>query len=105
MFSGMPFVGEAQLCNLTVFGCGMNCGWEVPLGAHLKLRLLLPDQSGSLGVEIAAVRWTDGMHAGLEFLDLTPNSRHRLHSFVLDEFSRVLKRSKRGEPSSQGLTG
>ncbi|HZN44484.1 MAG TPA: PilZ domain-containing protein [Nitrospiraceae bacterium] len=105
MFSGIPFVGEAQLCNLTVFGCGMNCGWEVPLGAHLKLRLLLPDQSGSLGVEIAAVRWTDGMHAGLEFLDLAPNSRHRLHSFVLDEFSRVLKRSKGGEPSSQGLTG
>jgi hypothetical protein len=105
MFSGIPFVGEARLCNLTVFGCGMNCGWELPRGAHLKLRLLLPDESGSLGVEIAAVRWTDGMHAGLEFLDFAPNSRHRLHSFVLDEFSRVLARSKEGGPPSPGFTG
>lgn len=90
MFAGIPFVGEAQLYNLTVFGCGMNCGWEVPLGAHLKLRLLLPDHATSLAVEIAAVRWTHGMYAGLEFLDLPMESRDRLHSFVLDEFSRTL---------------
>src|ERR687891_41496 len=78
MFAGIPFVGEALLCNLTVFGCGMNCGWEVPLGAHLKLRLLLPDHASSLAVEIAAVRWTHGMYAGLEFLDLPRESRNRL---------------------------
>lgn len=89
MFAGIPFVGEAQLCNLTVFGCRMNCGWEVPLGAHLKLRLLLPDHATSLAVEIAAVRWTHGMYAGLEFLDLPRESRDRLHSFVLDELSRT----------------
>ena len=38
------------------------------------------------------------MHAGLEFLDFAPNSRHRLHSFVLDEFSKVLTRSNEADP-------
>jgi hypothetical protein len=90
MFAGVPFVGEAQLRNLTVIGCGMDCGWEMPVGTHLRLRLLLPDQSMSLAVEIAAVRWTEGTHAGLEFLDLPQPSKDRLHCFVLEEFARAL---------------
>jgi hypothetical protein len=90
MFAGVPFVGEAQLRNLTVTGCGLDCGWGIPLGAHLKLRLLLPDQTVSLAVEIAAIRWTDGRHAGLEFLGLPEDSRRRLHVFVLDQFARTL---------------
>lgn len=100
MFAGIPFVGEAQLCNLTVFGCRLNCGWEVPIGAHLKLRLLLPDHATSLAIDIAAVRWTNGMYAGLEFLDLPVVSRERLHSFVLEEFARTLNTlgQKREEP-------
>ena len=90
MFAGIPFVGEAQLRNLTVTGCGIECGWEIPVGAHLKLRLLLPDRSMSLAVEIAAVRWTEGTRAGVEFLGLPQSSKDRLHAFVLEEFSRAL---------------
>ncbi len=101
MFAGVPFIGEGQLTNLTVGGCSLECGWELPLGASVRLRLLLPDHSTSLPIDIAAVRWSNHTHAGLEFVSLPEQSQRRLHSFVLEEFVKALEVKQRQEPHTQ----
>lgn len=89
MFSGMPSIGEGLALNLSPHGCTVAGMRNVLNGSYMKLRLLLPDSTPSLRIELAAVRWVMGSYFGVEFLRLLPEDRRRLDRF-LDDF-RVTK--------------
>jgi hypothetical protein len=89
MFSGMPSIGEGLALNLSPYGCTVAGMRNVLNGSYMKLRLLLPDSTPSLRIELAAVRWVMGSYFGVEFLRLLPEDRRRLDRF-LDDF-RVTK--------------
>jgi hypothetical protein len=89
MFSGMPSVGEGLVLNLSPYGCTVDGMRSVLNGSYMKLRLLLPDSTPSLRIELAAVRWVIGSCFGVEFLRLPVEDRKRLHRFL--EGFRILK--------------
>lgn len=89
MFSDTAVVGEGMVTNLTVFGCAIECTSTVPEHTTLLLRLILPDQTQSLPIENAEVRWIEGNRMGIQFHTLERTAELRLHSFVWD---RMLER-------------
>jgi hypothetical protein len=84
MFSGVPFIGEGYLLNLSPIGCTVDCERNVLNGSYMKLRLLLPDCIPSIDIDVAAVRWVRGQFFGVEFLRLHTQERSRLGRFLFD---------------------
>jgi hypothetical protein len=89
MFAGMPSIGEGLALNLSPQGCTVEGMQSVLNGSYMKLRLLLPDSTPSLRIELAAVRWVTGSHFGVEFLRVPGEDQRRLDRF-LEDF-RVMK--------------
>jgi c-di-GMP-binding flagellar brake protein YcgR len=89
MFSDATIIGEGKVTNLTVLGCAIECAGPVPAQTKLLIRLILPDQSQSLPIEEAEVRWVEGKRLGIQFKKLDPAAELRLHGFVWD---RMLER-------------
>lgn len=84
MFSDRSMIGEGRVTNLSVFGCTLHCGSEVPDEGTLHVRLILPDNHESLPIEVAEVRWIQGTQMGLRFHRLERQANLRLHGFVWD---------------------
>jgi hypothetical protein len=82
MFAGMPSVGEGSALNLSPYGCTVEGKRSVLNGSYMKLRLLLPDSTPSLRIELAAVRWVIGSHFGVEFLRVPGEDQRRLDRFL-----------------------
>ncbi len=89
MFSDAGVIAEGKVINLTVFGCTIECAGAVPGRTTLQVRLILPDQTQSLPVEEAEVRWVHGNRMGLQFHKVARAADFRLHGFVWD---RMLER-------------
>lgn len=85
MYCVTSTVGEGMITNLSATGCSIET--DEPLLAHqqVALRLLLPDQTGSLPIDAAEVKWVSGTRAGVEFLQVEREANLRLHSFVWDK--------------------
>lgn len=84
MFSAPDMIAEGKIVNLTVFGCTIECTDALPKGASLRVRLMLPDQTQSLPVEEAEVRWVQGNRMGVQFHKVERAADFRLHGFVWD---------------------
>ena len=84
MFSDTETIAEGKVMNLTVFGCAIECVGVAPQRTTLRVRLILPDQSQSLPVEEAEVRWVQGNRMGLQFHKVERAADFRLHGFVWD---------------------
>jgi PilZ domain len=70
--------GEGMLLNLSLQGCRIKGAPPFPCGTRLRLELWLLEQSQSVKVELAAVRWVKDDQFGVSFLNVPPDARARL---------------------------
>ncbi|MGQ0809958.1 MAG: PilZ domain-containing protein [Nitrospiraceae bacterium] len=82
MFKGDRIVGEGHMLDLSSPGCLLESLEPVKLGEYMRLRLLLPDSRVSLQVELAAVRWVQGLRFGMEFIRMDQEDQIRLDQFL-----------------------
>ena len=82
MFAGVAFIGEGALHNLSQAGCRVECDRTLLEGSYMAVRLLLPDESRSLNIDLVAVRWIRMQYFGLEFLRIPVADRTRLNQFL-----------------------
>jgi hypothetical protein len=85
MYCVTSTVGEGTISNLSAVGCSIRTDEPLTENQQVALRLLLPDQSESLPINVAEVRWVKGTHAGVEFVEVDREANLRLHSFVWDK--------------------
>ena len=78
ILGGESFVCEGILQNLSLHGCSILSDRELALGSMVRTSLLLPDQPRALPIEVARVIWTQGTECGVEFIELSLQSRLRL---------------------------
>ncbi|HPW14656.1 MAG TPA: PilZ domain-containing protein [Nitrospira sp.] len=83
MFSGALFIGEGLIHNLSQTGCLVECHRRMLEGSYMAVRLLLPDTTHALIIELAAVRWIREEYFGIEFLKLPTSDQARLAHFLL----------------------
>lgn len=83
MFSGALFIGEGLIHNLSQTGCLVECDRRMLEGSYMAVRLLLPDTTHALIIELAAVRWIREEYFGIEFLKLPTSDQARLAHFLL----------------------
>jgi hypothetical protein len=82
MYCVISTVGQGTIRNLSAVGCAIEADQPLLAGQSVALRLLLPDQSESLPIDEAHVRWVHGNLAGIEFIQVERTSNLRLHGFV-----------------------
>ena len=82
MFSGVLSIGEGLVHNLSHTGCLVECNRSMLEGSYRAVRLLLPDATHALTIELAAVRWTREEYFGIEFLKLPSSDQARLAHFL-----------------------
>ncbi len=85
MYCVVSTVGEATITNMSAVGCTIETDQPLPDDHQVALRLLLPDQSESLPIDVARVRWVQGTRAGVEFIEVQREANLRLHGFVWDK--------------------
>ena len=85
MYCVMSTVGEGKITNLSAMGCSIETDEPLNQDQHVALRLILPDNSESLPINTAEVKWVQGTRAGMEFIDVEQRANLRLHSFVWDK--------------------
>lgn len=100
IFGGVPFVGEGVLTNLSFSGCSVLCDREVSCGSHVRVSILLPDQTQALAIELGMIKWVMGHQFGVEFLRLQQETRQRLNSRLRMELIQMLK-TRSGRISSE----
>jgi hypothetical protein len=81
-FSGSEAAGGGLVTSLSKDGCSVVSDESVRPNAFLALRLQLPEQYAPLKVEVAEVRWVNGMRFGLEFRHLRAEEQERLRRFI-----------------------
>ena len=79
--------GEDQrvgtILNLSGQGCAMMTDIVPTVSSYIPIRIELPDETTSIDIELAAVRWVFGHRCGLEFISVTPEMLMELRSVVL----------------------
>jgi len=55
MFSGALFIGEGLIHNLSQTGCLVECDRRMLEGSYMAVRLLLPDTTHALIIELASL--------------------------------------------------
>jgi len=78
IIGGESYVCEGVLRNLSLQGCSIVSDRELALGSMARMSLLLPDQLRALPIEMGRIIWTQGSECGLEFIELSLDSRLRL---------------------------
>jgi hypothetical protein len=84
VFSGDHIVGEGVVVNLSVPGCAIKTSKVLRKGDYLELRVLIPDQTSPLAVDLAKVRWEHNGHFGLQFIRMCPSDQDRLAQLLTD---------------------
>jgi hypothetical protein len=98
IFGGAPFVGEGILTNLSLLGCSVMCDREVLCGSHVRVSVLLPNQTQALSIDLGTIKWVRGRQFGVEFLRLPLEAQQRLNSTLRIELIEIFKtRSGRSE--------
>lgn len=93
IFGGAPFVGEGELTDLSASGCAIACDRAVLSGSYVRLNVLMPDQSASLAIELAKIRWVCGYIFGIEFIRLPSIARQQLDQVIWNRFLQSLAHS------------
>jgi len=92
VFGGAPFVGEGMLTDLSASGCAISCDHTVLSGSYVRLNVLMPDQSPSLAIDLAKIRWVRGYVFGVEFIRLPIRAHQQLDQAIWTRFLRSLGR-------------
>lgn len=72
-------VGEGHLLDLSFRGCSIHCNRWLPVGEPVRLGVLLPDRAKALPIENGIIKWAQDSRFGVEFLDLSLDTRQRLN--------------------------
>ena len=88
MYCALSIVGEGAIKNLSAVGCTIETDEPLLADQSIALRLMLPDQSESLPIDEAHVRWVHGNLAGIEFIQVERTANLRLHGFVWEGMAR-----------------
>ncbi len=98
IFGGAPFVGEGILTNLSLWGCSILSDREVLLGSHVRVSVLVPNQTQALSIDLGTIKWVRGHEFGVEFMRLPLEARQSLDRMLRIELIEWLKiRSGRSE--------
>ncbi len=71
-------VGQAEVVNLSVPGCLLTTRMKLQVGQYVDVRLSFRGNPAPLQINLAAVRWVDRAHVGLEFIRMSEGDQHRL---------------------------
>lgn len=82
IFAGDSFVGEGIVHNVSVPGCEIVSSKIVEAGSYLEMKVLMPDSSPSLCVELAKIRWRKGRRFGVEFIRMPGVDQIRLGRLI-----------------------
>ena len=82
IFGGAPFVGEGVMSDLSLSGCSVTGDGPVLMGSSIKLRVVLPDPTSSLFIELGKIRWVKEHTFGVEFIRIPTITRHRLDQVI-----------------------
>ena len=74
--------GHGAVVNLSRTGAQLSSAYPAHPGDYLSQSLSLPDQASSLDVMLAAVRWVQGRHFGVEFIQIPAYEQSRLRDFL-----------------------
>jgi hypothetical protein len=80
-FSG-EIEGEGIITNISTSGCRAESDINMAEGLDVQVIIFLLDQSPSVKVERASVRWVSGNAFGLSFILFFPSERARLCTFI-----------------------
>jgi hypothetical protein len=83
-FEGNQGLGKGKLFNLSLGGCAIESGINVQVGTTVTLRVYVPTHKEPIQVSRAGVTWAAGQDFGVEFMDLEPQERDRLHKLITD---------------------
>lgn len=83
-FEGIQGLGKGKLFNLSLGGCAIESGINVQVGTTVTLRVYVPTHKEPIQVSRAGVTWAAGQDFGVEFVDLEPRERDRLHKLISD---------------------
>lgn len=92
VFGGAPFVGEGVLTDLSASGCAISSARTVLSGSYVRINVLMPDQSPSLAIDLAKIRWVRGYVFGVEFIRLPRRAHQQLDQVIWTRFLRSLGR-------------
>ena len=81
-FSSGEVEGDATITNISTSGCRAESDINMAEGLDVQIMIQLPNQSSTVKVERAAVRWVSGNAFGLNFILFFPSERSRLHAFI-----------------------
>ncbi|MCP9446771.1 MAG: PilZ domain-containing protein [Nitrospira sp.] len=79
IFGASFCVGEGHLLDLSFRGCSIHCDRRLPVGEPVRLGVLLPDRAKALSIENGIIKWAQDGRFGVEFLDLSLDTRQRLN--------------------------
>jgi len=81
-FASGEIEGAATITNISTSGCRVESDINMAEGLDVQVMLQLPDQSPSVKIERASVRWVSGRAFGLSFILFFPSERARLRTFL-----------------------
>ena len=80
-------VGEGRALDITVPGCLIESSVSVEKGDYLQLKLFMPGLQSPVSVELAAVRWSNKFHFGVEFIKMHERERRQLNQIMARHLS------------------
>ena len=81
-FSSGEIEGEGTITNISTSGCRAESDINMAEGLDVQVIIFLPDQSPTIKVERALVRWVSGSAFGLNFILFFPSEQARLRTFL-----------------------
>ncbi len=81
-FEGNQGVNNGKLFNLSPGGCGIESGAFVQVGTTVTLRVYVPTHKEPIHIGRAGVTWSAGQDFGVEFTDMDPAEKERLHKLI-----------------------
>jgi c-di-GMP-binding flagellar brake protein YcgR len=73
---------QGTVLNLSRQGCAVMTAQPPSVSSYLSLWISLPENSMSIEIELAVVRWVAEQRCGFEFIRISPEMLNRLGSFV-----------------------
>lgn len=87
IFTIGPCVGEGRALDISVPGCLIESSVSVKKGDYLQLKLCMPGLQSPLSIELAAVRWSNKPHFGVEFIKMYERERRQLNQIMARHLS------------------
>jgi PilZ domain len=81
-FASGEIEGEGTITNISTSGCRAESDINMAEGLDVQVIIFLPDQSPTIKVERALVRWVSGSAFGLNFILFFPSEQARLRTFL-----------------------